>query len=357
MAQFHDSDWWSSELKRLLKVQEPENLHLDYKDKRSLLSPQKGDSISKQVSSFLNSDGGVLIYGVPEGQGSTATRGAPVPITQSGLIGFQPGEIDKETIENLITSNVQPRPGPELFQIAEVTYKGRTVFIIEIAVGLGNVWQAKDKRYYKRFNYKAEPMEHYEINMVRDRNTGPDLRLVFGLDGNWEKVKDIHNNINDRRNTIYLGIQNVASSAAEAVLIELGISEGGRAPSADGRSDRILPSLFRHTGHRTVRDDDKDIEVDWYDLRWPTDSVYRPIFGTVAPMYVSEFPFRIENSPPHVFDGQGREFPYLKRWFFWQVQAPNMSPKRGKTAIVRVRNGFAISLEEEDGDFEILDEA
>ena len=91
MAQFHDSVWWSKELRRMLKGQEPENLHLDYKDKRSLLSSQKGDSISKQVSSFLNSDGGVLIYGVPEDRGSTTTGGAPVPTTQSGLIGFQPG--------------------------------------------------------------------------------------------------------------------------------------------------------------------------------------------------------------------------------------------------------------------------
>ena len=120
MAQFHDSDWWSREFKRMLDEQQPEDLHLDYKDKRSLLPPGRGgggidrqkraNDVSKDVSSFLNSDGGVLIYGVPETDDPNATGGAPIPVDSCGpgKIGFERGEIDKETIENLITSNIQP---------------------------------------------------------------------------------------------------------------------------------------------------------------------------------------------------------------------------------------------------------
>ena len=29
-------------------------------------------------------------------------------------------------------------------------------------------------------------MEHYEIDMVRNRNVGPDLNLVFGINDRWE---------------------------------------------------------------------------------------------------------------------------------------------------------------------------
>ena len=111
-----------------------------------------------------------------------APRFTVVPISDS-----TGGDIDKETIENLITSNIQPRPGSDLFQVSEVPYvDGKLVFIIEVAIGLGDVWQAKDKPYYKRFQYKAEPMEHYEINMVRERHQGPDLKLVFGINDRWE---------------------------------------------------------------------------------------------------------------------------------------------------------------------------
>ena len=75
MAQFHTADWWSNEIGRMLQDQTPEDLHLDYKGQRSLLPPGRGGSggidkqkraedISKDVSAFLNSDGGVLVYGV-----------------------------------------------------------------------------------------------------------------------------------------------------------------------------------------------------------------------------------------------------------------------------------------------------
>ena len=348
MAQFYDSVWWSKELKRMLKGQEPENLHLDYKDKRSLLSPQRGDSISKQVSSFLNSDGGVLIYGVPEDQGSTTTGGAPVPITQSGLIGFQPGEIDKETIENLITSNVQPKPGPELFQIAEVEYKARIVFIIEIAVGLGDVWQAKDKRYYKRFHYKAEPMEHYEINMVRSRGVVPNLKLIFGLGDTWEKQKITHEEVINC--TIYIGTQNAATSVVEAALFELWLSEFGS----------LLPLTlrpFQRYGNHTLKMGSDDYKTVRYELSWPDNGSYRPIFQRVDPMFISDLTFDIDTRLASI---AGQPY-HTGRFIFWRIQAPKMSAKSGKVGIVMKRNQYAggieFNLEEEDGDFEISGEA
>ena len=84
MAEFHDADWWRVELERMIEEQIPEELHLDYKEKGSLLPTTRGggrpdkqkraEDISKDVSSFLNSDGGVLIYGVPETQDPNLNR-------------------------------------------------------------------------------------------------------------------------------------------------------------------------------------------------------------------------------------------------------------------------------------------
>ena len=166
MAQFQTADWWSNEIGRMLQDQKPEDIHLDYKEQRSLLPPDRGGSggidkqkragdISKDVSAFLNSDGGVLVYGVPESSSRDDTGGSPVP--GGPQVGFARGEIDKETIEDLITSNIQPKPSSDLFRVVEVPYgsDGRLVFIVEVAAGFGDVWQAKDKRYYRRALFKV----------------------------------------------------------------------------------------------------------------------------------------------------------------------------------------------------------
>ena len=86
---------------------------------RGLNSQKRAEDISKDVSSFLNSDGGVLVYGVPESEDASLTGGSPIP--DGPEIGFRIGEVAKETIEDLITSNIQPRPGPDLFRVTGST--------------------------------------------------------------------------------------------------------------------------------------------------------------------------------------------------------------------------------------------
>ena len=135
MVPFQSETRWEAQLKRMLDDEKPEDAHLDYKGPESLLPPGRGgggldrqkraEDISKDVSSFLNSDGGVLVYGVPESEDPNRTGGSP---NISGPeIGFPRGEVNKETIEDLITSNIQPRPGPDLFQVTEVPYRDRIV--------------------------------------------------------------------------------------------------------------------------------------------------------------------------------------------------------------------------------------
>lgn len=358
MVQFRDNDWWSRELKRMLEEQQPEDLHLDYKDKRSLLPSGKGgggidrqkraNDVSKDVSSFLNSDGGVLVYGVPEEQGSDTTGGAPVPLTEADRIGFEHGEITKETIENLITSNIQPKPGPELFQIAEVEHEGCIVFIVEIAVGVGDVWQAKDKRYYKRFHYKGEPMEHYEIDMVRNRGVEPNLSLVFGLSKTWSPMKRGY--FPDDDVTIYIGVRNTATASVEAASIELGIIGFGRFGGLSysrRESVRDLLCGFRHDGHRTVKSDWGKHEVDWYDLSWPVDGLYRPIFKKVEPEFITKFDVKATGPSQRAPIG----------WLLWRIQAPGTNPRTGRAIVVFDPMWLGVKIEEQPGEFEIVDEA
>ena len=166
-------------------------------------------------------------------------------MNESSAIGFKQGAIKKETIEDVITSNIQPRPGPNLVQITEVSFGDRVVFNVEVKSGNGDVWQAKDRKYYRRFNYKAEPMEHYEINMVRNRDIGPNLKLSFGFNDRWEQEC---RNDNQQEATLFVGIQNDANSVAEAALVELGVAM----LSIDGYGEELL-GPFSRVGKRTVR--------------------------------------------------------------------------------------------------------
>ncbi len=301
-------DWSSERLRRMLKDAVPEDLHLDYKDKGSLLSNKKGEDISKHVSAFMNSDGGDLIYGVPEDKDETGT---PIPRSNNRqVIGFEKNEVSKEQIENLITHNVSPRPGPDLFRISEIVYDQRLVFVVQVQVGIGEVWQAKDKRYYKRYNFKSEPMEHYEIELVRHRRKGPDLELIIGLDYAWNH--EIQNNpSNDLDNTLRLGITNTSDVIVDSALIELWTNHG--------RFEYRGNEGFKPTGKKNLVHDHPYIrsptgELAHFQLHWNSSNfglrnIYAPIFKLSDPMPVAVFPI---NPPCSLFA---------------RIQAPHMLPK------------------------------
>ena len=347
MALFQSETYWEAELKRILDDQKPEDAHLDYKGIESLLPPGKGgggldkqkraEDISKDVSSFLNSDGGVLVYGVPESNDPSRTGGSPIPGGPD--IGFQRGRVTKETIEDLITSNIQPRPGPDLFQVTELPYCGRTVFIVEVAVGLGDVWQAKDKKYHKRFNYKAEPMDHYEVAMVRNRTIGPNLKLAFGLNDRWE-TSFSNSEFLARQGKpvrIYIGVQNAWSSMAEVALFEPGLCPVSDTDAVNkilqGEIPQVLPTQFRPAGIRNVGWSkagglgfSNRYQVVWGQFFW--NSVNPALAGRYSPLFRTETPFLVgvlDMSKVLMLHG----IPTRHAVCFWRIQAPNMKATAG----------------------------
>ena len=351
MTKFQTAEWWAQEFRRMLEEQRPEDLHLDYKDKRSLLPASRGngginnqkraEDLSKDVSSFLNSDGGVLVYGVPESDSIDDTGGTPIP--GGSDIGFNRGDIDKETIENLITSTIHPRPGPDLFQVSEVPYDdGKLVFLVEVAIGLGDVWQAKDKRYYKRFQYKAEPMEHYEINMVRERHQGPDLKLVFGINDRWESSLSNLEYLSSHgaEAVVHVGICNAADNIAESVLIEIGLWPDTNVEAMNKMwtgqfPDGVFPESFQPVGLRHVSWDDRksEVVVAWSQLYWNGSNPklggsFAPVFRTEAPIDVGKIPMVGVPLSHHA----RRTFAFL----FWRLQSPGSRPRKG---VVELRAG------------------
>ena len=58
-----------ADVERMIAEKVQENVHLDYKASPAA-DPGRPNEIAKDVSSFANSDGGVLIYGVEEEKGT-----------------------------------------------------------------------------------------------------------------------------------------------------------------------------------------------------------------------------------------------------------------------------------------------
>src|SRR5258708_6776265 len=95
--------WNLEKIQALLTTQVEENIHLDYKAADALvLSEGKKNEISKDVSAFGNSDGGVIIYGVREYTGEKEHLPEKLdPVNRQ--------HVSKETLEQIINQRISPR--------------------------------------------------------------------------------------------------------------------------------------------------------------------------------------------------------------------------------------------------------
>lgn len=164
-------DWDISDVEMLIKNKGQEDLHLDYKRSNSLENNNRNkDEISKDVSAFANSDGGIIVYGIIEE-------------------GHLPKKIDdgietegkREWLEQVINSNINPRIQNLIIkQIDLESHPGKAIFVVEIPVGI-TAHQASDLKYYKRFNFQSVPMHDYEVKMTIDRLREPNIALHIDL--------------------------------------------------------------------------------------------------------------------------------------------------------------------------------
>src|SRR5450759_2840615 len=93
-------EWDENDLLGLIQNQTKESIELDYNKCDSLQKTDgKKNELSKDVSAFANSAGGTLVYGIVEN--------GHVP---TGLdVGYDPTDITKEWVDQVINSNIHPR--------------------------------------------------------------------------------------------------------------------------------------------------------------------------------------------------------------------------------------------------------
>lgn len=174
------------DLKNYIKLEITENIHLDYKASPAM-AKKKRDEICKDVSSFANSDGGLLIYGILEEN--------TLPTTLDD--GVENSSISREWIEQVINTNISPNiPNIEIIEIKNG--ETNSYFVIKIPKSFNAPHQAPDKKYYKRYNFMSSPMEHYEIEDIKNRSLIVPPLVDFNVELYGHLINLVVENIGDQ---------------------------------------------------------------------------------------------------------------------------------------------------------------
>lgn len=154
MSFFEQEEYSAADIQRLIDSQAEESVHLEFKDGRSLeKSDKKTTEIAKDVSAFANSDGGIIVYGLTEKEHKA-----------SSLSYVDGDEYTKEWLEQIINSKINRRI--EGIRIYPVRFEGdtkKTVYLVKIPRSTSAPHMSHDKKYYRRFNFVAVPMEEFEV--------------------------------------------------------------------------------------------------------------------------------------------------------------------------------------------------
>ncbi len=180
-------EWDKSDLDSLIHNRVQENIGLDYKRCDSLANTEpKKKEISKDVSAFANSAGGIIVYGIIE------NGHLPDAIDE----GFDPSVTSKEWLEQVINSSIQQRIDGIIINPIEISID-KVAYVVYIPQSLRAPHQAIDKKFYKRYNFQSIAMEGYEIRDVSRRNDSPNLKLKFNITVDNDFIQLIPNIIND----------------------------------------------------------------------------------------------------------------------------------------------------------------
>lgn len=167
--------WDIERIEELISTGVEENINLDYKAADALgKTDGKKAEISKDVSAFANSAGGVIIYGVQEFN-DPAKRHLPEKINAIDRAAFT-----KEWLEQVINTNMSPKiNGLKIYPVAVgAAANNEVVYVVEIPQS-NTAHQAKDKRYYRRFNFESVQMDDYEIKDIINRANKTDIVISF----------------------------------------------------------------------------------------------------------------------------------------------------------------------------------
>lgn len=138
------------DIRLLIKNQAEESVFLEFKAADALKhSTESKKEIAKDVSSFANSEGGVIVYGILE-EDHVAKE----------LSYIDGAKFTKESLEQIISDGIQRRiSGIRIFPVRFEGDIKKSVYVVQIPQSDDSPHATNDGRFYKRSNFKASRME------------------------------------------------------------------------------------------------------------------------------------------------------------------------------------------------------
>jgi hypothetical protein len=207
-----------------------ESATLEYKDSRALgNTDHQKNEMFKDVSAFANSAGGILIYGMKES--------GHLPIGTDD--GVDPTKITREWIENVLMANILPKIESLLIKPIPLNSKGigNVAYALDIPQATSRApHQGPEHKYYRRYNFKAEPMLDDEVRnlMRRGIDYGGKFGAAFDLYIEISRICAASMAKSAMPNTMYptleqarIGVsQDLRSAGSALVLMSRGVRNG-----------------------------------------------------------------------------------------------------------------------------------
>jgi hypothetical protein len=203
-------DWTVDDIYAVLASGEQENVSLEYKASLAIgeWTDRNRNELAKDLCAFANSAGGIIIIGIGEIE------------HKPGIIddGVDTRRVSKEAIESALAARIAPRiEGLTIKEIPNPRQPDHAYFVIGIPRSMRAPHMCSPvHRYYKRYNFECVPMEHYEVEDVRRRQSEPALTFTCEL-------QPLESPLSDGRRPVALvaGVQNEGSVTARDVLVRL----------------------------------------------------------------------------------------------------------------------------------------
>ncbi|WP_378186868.1 helix-turn-helix domain-containing protein [Aquimarina sp. W85] len=155
-------------LQSLIDNEIEESIHIEFKRAEALSKIHSAKKeISKDVSAFANSDGGIIIYGIEEKN------------HKAYKFSYVDGTIfTKEWLEQVISSTINRTiEDLKIFPIRFESKIEKSIYVVQIPSSIDAPHMSIEKRFYKRHNFESVMMEEYEIRQLYGRKLKSKLIL------------------------------------------------------------------------------------------------------------------------------------------------------------------------------------
>jgi hypothetical protein len=310
-------EWRLEHLQALIDNRSAEDLHIEYKESRLFANKDNCvEELTKTVSAFNNSDGGVMIIGMKEG------REGKKRYPDSFDEGVCESDFNKTWLVQIINSNINPSIPDLRVNLVKLhgEQEGKVVCVIYVPKGTRAV-QAKDLRYYQRIEDQSVPMRDFQIRDVNNRSLGPDLWMCFIIPPGQS---------NELITKGGLVAWNLSDTVVELAVFRIVVPKRLEPSVPRGFVDSDIspsPRIRLQYKRREISDDSK-IYVQYY--RSPES---HPIFKGLQPTVVGDFDI--------TFRACYENIPHSEP-LLWIAESPRMGPRYGASIVTT--DGWRVEL-------------